>query len=185
MKMTYISFKERETKNNYAADEVISALQKEIRRGNLESACFFGLELLESGLEFETKFWERILVISVEDIDDDNKIPLIRSLKENYFDLVNSKNWDKHMQAIQAIKILCEAKKGRIISELYDVLQLRKKDGWKVKVPDYALDKHTKKGKEMGRSYNHFFVEAAKIINVNKVEDFRYLNELKKYYKIN
>lgn len=33
------------TKNNYLLDEAVSALQKEIRRGNEENALFWALEL--------------------------------------------------------------------------------------------------------------------------------------------
>ena len=56
------------TKNNYNADEVISALQKSIRRGNEIDASKFAYELFITSPELEEKMWKRLLVISVEDI---------------------------------------------------------------------------------------------------------------------
>jgi len=52
------------TVNGYAMDEVVSALQKEIRRGNEENATFWACELLDSGAG-ET-LWRRLKVIAAE-----------------------------------------------------------------------------------------------------------------------
>ena len=41
----------------------------------------------------------------------------------------------------------------------------------KREVPDYAYDKHTLKGKRMGRGMKHFFSEGAKINNISEIED--------------
>lgn len=54
------NWKNFRTKNDYPADEVISALQKDIRRGNVEQAAFWAHELCVSGKEFQRKFWENI-----------------------------------------------------------------------------------------------------------------------------
>ena len=178
--MAYQSFKQKKTKSGFNADEVVSALQKEIRRGNVESACYFGLELLESGLEFEQKFWKRMVVISVEDINDDSVIPIIKTLKDNYADLQHAKEWDKGMQGLRAIKILCEAKKGRIISELYDLLSLKRKEGFKLEIPDYALDMHTEAGRAKGRGVKHFLEVAAKVINTTEKIDDKISKEILK-----
>ena len=43
--MTY----KQTTKGGYALDEVVSALTKEIRRGNEDHSLFWSLELVESG----------------------------------------------------------------------------------------------------------------------------------------
>ena len=56
------------TRNGYACDEVISALQKSIRRGLEEQACMFAYELYISSPQLEEKLWRRLLTISVEDI---------------------------------------------------------------------------------------------------------------------
>ena len=56
------------TRHGFAADEVISALQKEIRRGNCENAVLLAYEMLTSSPALEEMLWLRLQVISVEDI---------------------------------------------------------------------------------------------------------------------
>ena len=56
------------TRHDLAADEVISALQKEIRRGHTENAAFLAYEMLTTSEDLEAKLWQRLQVISVEDI---------------------------------------------------------------------------------------------------------------------
>ena len=51
-----------------AGDELRSALQKSIRRGLLENALLVGYELFQSGPEAECLLWERLQIISVEDV---------------------------------------------------------------------------------------------------------------------
>ncbi len=57
-----------QTRHGFAADEVISALQKEIRRGQAENAALLAYEMMTTSAELEAKMWQRLLVISVEDI---------------------------------------------------------------------------------------------------------------------
>ncbi|MBU0666622.1 MAG: hypothetical protein ABIC91_00540 [Nanoarchaeota archaeon] len=178
-----IKFSELQTISGYSADQVISALQKEIRRGNFENACFFCMELLDSGNIFINKFWERMSVIVVEDVSDVHAINTVRNLKETYFDLENSKKWDKDMQAIKAVQILCEAKKDRIVSEIYDYMKIKRKEGLKIKIPKYAIDMHTKQGKKEKKDYLHFLQISSKINNPIKNKNKKYLNELINYAK--
>src|ERR1043165_7262715 len=56
------------TFNGFQADEVISALQKEIRRGNTENAAMLAYEMLTTSAELEAYLWGRLQVISVEDV---------------------------------------------------------------------------------------------------------------------
>lgn len=56
------------TRHGLAADEVISALQKTIRRGNAESAVRFGYEMYITSQAMEDYLWLRLAVISVEDV---------------------------------------------------------------------------------------------------------------------
>ena len=51
------------TRNGYCCDEVISALQKSIRRANEEDACKFAYELYITSPELEEKMWRRLLTI--------------------------------------------------------------------------------------------------------------------------
>ena len=56
------------TFHGFAADQVISALQKEIRRGNTENAVLLAYEMLLTSGPLEDYLWQRLMVISVEDI---------------------------------------------------------------------------------------------------------------------
>ena len=49
------------TKNGYAGDEVISALQKSIRRAKEEDACMFAYEMYISSPQLLEKMWRRLL----------------------------------------------------------------------------------------------------------------------------
>jgi len=53
------------TQNNQIFGEVVSALQKHIRRGEEKQAMKCALELLP---KYEKYFWRRLLVIALEDI---------------------------------------------------------------------------------------------------------------------
>jgi len=176
-----IKFSELQTVSGYPADQVISALQKEIRRCNFENACFFCIELLDSGELFINKFWERMLVIVVEDVSDTLAISAINNLKNNYFELKEAKQWDRDMQAIKAVQILCDAKKDRIVSEIYDYMKIKRRGGFKIEIPDYAIDMHTKQGKKEGKDYLHFLEISSKIHNVKKNKNKKYLEELHRY----
>ena len=56
------------TFNGFQADHVISALQKEIRRGNAENAALLAYEMILTSPALEDYLWHRLKVISVEDI---------------------------------------------------------------------------------------------------------------------
>ena len=56
------------TRHGLAADEVISALQKEIRRGHVDNAALLAYEMIGTSAELEDMLWRRLLVISVEDV---------------------------------------------------------------------------------------------------------------------
>ncbi len=156
-----ISWKELTTRNGYPADEVISALQKEIRRNNQDKAVYWAYELCISGKVFETKFWERIITISVEDIGFGNPLAvvIVNSLKNSYYSEFEHQD-DSLIQALFAAAYLASCTKDRYIDEYKNYL---KESKIKLEVPDYALDKHTKRGKTLGRDDKHFWTVAAKL----------------------
>ncbi len=54
------------TKGGYLLDEVVSALQKCIRRGREEEAMYWALEMAESGCG--KYLWRRLMIIGAEDV---------------------------------------------------------------------------------------------------------------------
>ena len=71
------------TKNEYELDEVVSVLQKSIRRGLEEESLYWALELSESG--YGQYLWRRLCVIASEDIGLVEPVVsvIINSLAEN------------------------------------------------------------------------------------------------------
>ena len=169
------------TRNNLAADEVISALQKSIRRGLTKEACEFAYELYITGPHFEEKLWRRLLAISVEDIGFGNIEASIYLNNLNQMRKEFSYNEsDRLMFVFHAIRILTESEKDRSTDLLKNIIIKSFAMGYVPEIPDYALDKHTLRGQEMGRDSLHFLNEASKVIPQKKVDN----NYKEEYAKI-
>ena len=56
------------TSTGLPADEVISTLQKSIRRGDVRNAVLCALDLAATSPELDTFLWDRLHVIAVEDV---------------------------------------------------------------------------------------------------------------------
>ena len=176
---------ETKTRNGFSADEVISALQKSIRRGKVEEACEFAYELyIPSPLLLE-KLWRRLITISVEDIGFGNLnantyvVSLNESRKNFPYD-----DGDQPLYFIHAIRILCSSEKDRSSDLLKNIIVKSFAMGKVPTIPDIALDKHTKRGQAMGRGSKHFLNEASIVIPQKKVDnDYkeRYAKILEKY----
>jgi replication-associated recombination protein RarA len=155
------------TKNGYEFDELLSALQKDIRRGNEYQAAYWGVGLEE----FNSKaLWNRLRVIASEDVGlaNPNATIQIDVLEKQYYDFKERDNDGYKLFLIHAIVYLARSPKSRLIDNLTIILYEEEKN--KLEIPDYALDKHTVRGRKMGRGYNHFFDEGAKIAN-QTIED--------------
>lgn len=156
---------EIKTKNGYEFFEVSSAFQKCIRRGLEDDALFWAVELSISN--FNEYLWKRIRIISSEDIGlaEPNISSEIWSLYELYREQAKKKD-DKHFPErlflVHAVIKLCRAKKSRHIDwqtvYAFGCHQSRFRE-----IPDYAYDKHTKKGRKMGRGFAHFIEEGCKL----------------------
>ena len=106
-KRMYDPWQKITTRNGYEADEVISALQKCIRRAKEEEACMFAYELYISSPELEEKMWRRLLTISVEDIGMGN--PMAAVIVNNLFQMRKNFDYadgDRPMYFIHAIRYL-------------------------------------------------------------------------------
>ena len=175
------------TRNGLAGDEVISALQKSIRRARTEDACFFAYEMYITSEAMENKLWQRLLSISVEDIGmgDRNAVIYIKTLNDVRKEFPY-RDGDRPMFFIHAIRILCESPKDRSSDLLKNITIKNFAMGFVPEIPDIALDKHTVRGQKMGRDSFHFLNEASKVfpeaeINNNYKEQYEKL--LKKYNK--
>ena len=156
------------TAHGFAADEVISALQKEIRRGRAENAAVLAYEMLVTSAELEAMLWRRLLVISVEDIGwgDLNAPQLVHTLCQMAERFERSGNPpDRGLFAIHAVRYLASRPKDRSSDEMYGWIQKAVAAGEILPViPDYALDTHTRQGQALGRGRQHFYEEAARLV---------------------
>ena len=173
------------TRNGYAGDEVISALQKSIRRGLEEQACMFAYELYVSSPQLEEKLWRRLLTISVEDIGMGN--PMAAVVVNNVYRMSREFDYadgDRPIYFIHAIRYMCQSEKDRSSDLLKNICIKSFAMGKFPEVPDYALDKHTQRGQAMGRDSFHFLNEASKVIPQKEIDnDYkeRYAKILEEY----
>lgn len=169
------------TRNNLPGDEVISALQKSIRRGKEKAACEFAYEMYITSPQFEEKLWRRLLAISVEDVGMGNPEAAIMinslNLMRKEFQYNES---DRAMFFFHAIRFLCRSEKDRSSDLLKNIVIKSFAMGYVPEIPDIALDKHTARGQEMGRGSEHFLHEASKVIPQAAVDN----NYKEEYEKI-
>lgn len=154
------------TVNGYDFGEVASALQKSIRRNDEEVALFFAAELFNSNMD--EYCWKRLMVISSEDVGlaCSGISTEIWSLYQMYeFRKKDGKSRNPpsashRMFLIHAVVMLCRAPKSRLLDwTVISTFNTHQDQVSLVSIPDYALDKHTSKGRQMGRSWEHFFTE--------------------------
>lgn len=150
------------TVNGYDSYEVTSALQKSIRRGKEEDAMQWALELCHSSKAHFTHLLNRLRTIALEDIGLADKAAVSFALVAA--DAISNR-YQKPPWRIGVANIvlaLCRADKTREADHFVAVMQAQWDDGGPGKVPDYALDGHTKAGRKKGRGATFFVEEASK-----------------------
>jgi replication-associated recombination protein RarA len=153
------------TYHGFPADHVISALQKEIRRGHTENAALLAYEMILTSPAMEEYMWYRLKVISVEDIGfGDTMAPvLVQSLYEMTSACDHSVG-ERKLYAVHAVRYLCACQKDRSSDEMVNWIIHSMEDGSVLpEIPDYALDMHTAEGQKKGRGRRFFFEEASRI----------------------
>jgi replication-associated recombination protein RarA len=156
---------QKQTQREYDFYELLSALQKDIRRGNEYLAMFWAVELESLNAE---ALWNRLIVIACEDIGPANPLMplLIETLKKQYFDAREKEDDSYRLFLSNAIISLARSRKSRIVDDLLNVVYGEiQHEGRKPAIPDYAFDIHTREGRNMGRGFEHFFSEGAKLNN--------------------
>lgn len=168
------------TVHDLPADEVISALQKEIRRGHTENAALLAYEMLTTSPEMEAYLWHRLQVISVEDVGYGNlQAPVLIETLFQMHQRIPRPRGDRYLYAIHAVRVLCQSQKERGSDELLNwISRMVEEQGMLPQIPDYALDMHTRRGQEMGRDYGHFLNEASKVEPEMPGRDRTYLDRL-------
>lgn len=183
--MSYSLWEHATTKHGIEVDEAVSALQKCIRRSKEEDAVRFAYELYITSPVLLEKVWSRLVSISVEDIGFGNLnaavyINTLNQMRKGYaYDDV-----DQPMFFVHAIRILCESEKDRSTDFLKNIVIKTAAMGQVPEVPDIALDKHTRRGREMGRDSRHFYEEGCLVFPQAEVDNdyrARYGEVIKEY----
>ena len=161
----YDPWQKCKTRSGLAADLVISALQKEIRRNHPENAATLAYEMLITSEDMEEYLWFRLKTISVEDIGfAEPNAPILIGVLDQMRKTVKQSG-DRGLLAIHAVRYLCQCKKDRSSDEMYNWIMKEYKAGnLKPIIPDYAVDKHTLQGQLDGRNEDDFYAEGSKVV---------------------
>lgn len=159
-------------------DQLVSVLQKEIRRCNVDNAVLAAYEMLLTSAEVANHMWHRLKLIAVEDVGMGNPSAplLINCLQDNYN---TCEGGERIMMAIHAVRLLANARKDRTSAEHTDLLIHLVAIGEDlVEIPDYALCVHTRAGQEMGRGPMQWWESGATVKNESATADHRYREHL-------
>jgi replication-associated recombination protein RarA len=151
--MGYQGIGQMETLSGYKYGEVISAIQKEIRRSNERNALYWCMELEQN---FDKHLWSRLSIICAEDIG-------LASIQTSLF-VAHCKEEYSRLRKIKNTGATMFSPKSRLADDLNHVVHRRNIED-SIEIPDYALDKHTSRGRSMGRGFDHWITEGAKIEN--------------------
>lgn len=162
------------TKKGYMLYQVVSAMQKAIRRGDVKMAGYWACEMWQSG--YDRYFWRRILIISAEDVFG-VITKEVMALHDAYL-ITNSHQKGAgggQLFVCKAAYLLAMAKKTRDVDNLINLVymdgmgitddEIRKdcQDANDAEIHDFpvpweAWDYHTPKGKKRGETRETFIV---------------------------
>ena len=112
--MSYDPWKNLKTRSGLQGDEVISALQKSIRRGNEECAMEIAYEMYITSEQFEDKLWRRLSAIAVEDIGfGEPMAPVVIDALDRMRSKFPYNDGDRPVFFMHAIRYLCKCAKER------------------------------------------------------------------------
>lgn len=153
-------------------------------------AMQFAIELMHTSKGFHSMVCKRLQVISHEDIDtgaDPRIVPFVKASCEQantWYDPDAAKLGKSRMAVGNSIRMMCRAVKSREGDHFAASL------GWasilekfKPELPDWAFDKHTSKGKKLGRGLDHFRTESTKLVPPVKKKD-AYEDEAYRLWKL-
>lgn len=164
------------TVHGFMADELISALQKSIRRALVENAVLVAYELFASGAEFEDQVWRRLQIISVEDVGLGRpEAPLIVRALDEFRHGAARESPDRLIYLVHAVRLLALSAKDRTSDEMATWARRVVDEGSaQPEVLDDFIDMHTRRGQEMGRDFLHWFTRGARVENEIPSRDTTY-----------
>lgn len=160
----YDPWQKCQTRSGLAADLVISALQKEIRRNHPENAATLAYEMLITSEDMEEYLWFRLKTISVEDVGFGNPMAPVLIGVMDQMRKTFKQSGDRGLLAIHAVRYLCQCQKDRSSDEMYNwIIKEYKSGNLKPQIPDYAVDKHTLQGQLEGKDEDYFYSTGSQV----------------------
>jgi replication-associated recombination protein RarA len=143
----------------------VSAVQKAVRRGDEQLACWFAAELDRSG--YGGHVWSRLEVIASEDVGlAFPEGPAVIAALHDQWDRAKKRrnaNRPERLFLTHAVLLLARAPKSRLVDHAlwasYGTEEARHE------VPDWALDMFTARGRRKGRGEEHFEESSALLVN--------------------
>jgi replication-associated recombination protein RarA len=151
----------------YKVDEVASALQKEIRRSDIEAAVFWGLLLFKKS---PTYAWKRVLTTASEDIGlaAPEVVAQVAALSWAWTCAKAGAWYASPHPLTLAIVLLCRAPKDTTVEDLQQVVLQQIKAGVRREMPSYAVDQHTAAGKAAGKTDRDWYAGRLTMIPANE-----------------
>jgi replication-associated recombination protein RarA len=168
------------SKRGYAADELISTLQKSIRRGDTELALLVAREMYETGARLEEKLWSRLCVISCEDTGDGSFLePVIVNALYQMHERLDRTFGDRWLFVVHAVRFLAGRTKDRSSDEHANMTKHMINTEKPFDIPEYALDAHTRRGRLAGRDVAHFWSSGSHVENERPGRDHTLLERIR------
>ena len=150
------------TKLGYPYDEVISALQKCVRRGRTNEALYWTHELVSSG--FVKGFWRRLMIIASEECSNDLQLcalvgQLARNAELATKGFAPGSRQEGILEAQATISLTRSKKKSREAIDAVGYMHFAKRSGFRIEPLPAGVDMHTRRGRAAGRSFRDFRFE--------------------------
>ncbi len=170
--MSYTMIK---TAGGLSAHECVSALQKHIRRGREEEAMAVFFEMARTGKSLFTWAVNRLRIIAHEDIGlASPQAVIFSSLALNDAEKWYPRKLSWKLAVADVILMLSRAAKSREADHFQSAVSLEAVYHNRVPtIPDEALDKHTMRGKRMGRGVEPFVNEGTQLVPPNPNDPYR------------
>ena len=156
----------------YPFGEVASAMQKELRRGQLREALWWGLLLYDAAPYYA---WKRILVTVCEDVGMGSPETVDRVVNLALaWRISKEKAWFVSPHAVtMSIMLICAAPKSTAVEDLQTIqlIKIRELAAQKSRakwppIPEFARDAHTEAGKAAGKTWKDWYADRRGVCGV-------------------
>lgn len=143
-------------KGQYPFGEVASAFQKEIRRGDVRAAMYWGHLLYAEAPYYG---WKRLLVTAAEDVGlaAPEVVEKVCGLALAWRICREKSYYVSPHHFSMAVMLLCAAPKSTEVEDLQTLTLEAIKSGERREIPEYAKDAHTEAGREMGKTWADWY----------------------------